>query len=45
MDDSSNGRAIASYPADPGSSPRSGSVWDHLILSTTRIDGYVLSNK
>ena len=26
MDDSSNGRAVALYPADPGSNPRSGSV-------------------
>ena len=28
MDDSSNGRAIALYPADPGSNPCSGSAWD-----------------
>ena len=27
MDDSSNGRAVALYPADPGSNPRSGSVY------------------
>ena len=27
MDDSSNGRAVALYPANPGSNPRSGSVW------------------
>ena len=26
MDDSSNGRAVALYPADLGSNPRSGSV-------------------
>ena len=26
MGDSSNGRAVALYPADPGSNPRSGSV-------------------
>ena len=26
MDDSSNGRAVALYPADPGSNPRFGSV-------------------
>ena len=26
MNDSSNGRGVALYPADPGSNPRSGSV-------------------
>ena len=26
MDDSSNGRAVALYPDDPGSNPRSGSI-------------------
>ena len=38
MDDSSNGRAVALYPADPGSNPCSGSVWDHFV-SATPIDG------
>ena len=44
MDDSSNGRAVALYPADPGSNPRSGSVLDHFV-SATRIDGCIMSDK
>ncbi len=34
--DGSNGRAVALYPADPGSNPRSCSVWD-LVVSKYRI--------
>ena len=44
MDDSSNGRAVALYPADPGSNPRSGSIWDHFVTAT-RIDGCIMSDK
>ena len=44
MDDSSNGRAVAFYLPDPGSNPRSGSVWDH-FLSVTCIDGCIMSDK
>ena len=40
MDDSSNGRVVALYPVDPGSNPRSGSVWDHFVSATHII--YVL---
>ena len=43
MDDSSNGRAVALYPADPGSNPRSGSIWDFFV-SETRLDGYIMSD-
>ena len=42
MDDSSNGRAIALYLADPGSNPCSGSVWDHFVIATC-IDGCIMS--
>ena len=34
MDDSSNGRVVALYLADPGSNPGSGSVWDHFVSAT-----------
>ena len=44
MDDSSNGRAVALYPVDPGSNPRSGSVLDHFV-SATRTDGCIMSDK
>ena len=44
MDDSSNGRAVTLYPADPGSNPHSGSLWDHLV-SATYIDGCIMSDK
>ena len=44
MDDSSNGRAVALYPADLGSNPHSGSVCDHFV-SATRIDGCIMSDK
>ena len=44
MDDSSNVRAVAFYPVDPGSNPRSGSVWDHFV-SATHIDGCIMSDK
>ena len=44
MDDSSNGRAFALYPADPGSNPRKVSVWDHFV-SANRIDGCIMSDK
>ena len=44
MDDSSNGRAVALYPVDPGSIPRSGSVWDDFV-SATCIDGCIMSDK
>ena len=44
MDDSSNGRAVALYPADPGSNPHSGPIWYHFV-SATRIDGCIMSNK
>ena len=43
MDDSSNGRAVALYPGDLGSNPRSDSVWDHFV-SATGIDGYIMSD-
>ena len=42
--DGKDGRAVAFHPADPGSNPRSGSIFDRL-LSVTRIDGYVTNNK
>ena len=43
--DGSDGRAVASYPADPGSNLAvSGSIFDPL-LSVTRNDGYVANNK
>ena len=38
--DGSDGRGAASYPADPGSIPLSGSTWDR-ALNITRIDGYI----
>ena len=44
MDDSSNGRAVALYLAEPGSNPRSGSVWDYFVSSTC-IDGCIMSDK
>ena len=38
MDDSSNGRAVALYAADPGSNLRSDSVWDHFVSATLMSD-------
>ena len=46
MDDSSDGRAVASYPGEPGFESPLWILWEsEEVVSVTRIDGYVVHDK